>query len=146
MVTKDQIRALERYRLNAHLVRLSFHQHWQANPDPSRAGRGDPSEPVFFGWMSLWYSTVCVVAEGCLELKIDLNLKAELLDDWKVPLKRFRNKTFHRQDEFPPPAMIEYIEREDSVGWVYRSSGSHQTRSCCARDATERGRLLSVTG
>ena len=121
-VTEDEIRALERYRLNAHLVRLAFHRHWEENPNPSRAGRGDPADPAFFGWMSLWYSTVCVVAEGCMELNIELNLKEDLVDEWKVPLKRFRNKTFHRQNEFPPRAMIDYIEREDSVAWVYALS------------------------
>lgn len=59
------------------------------------------------------------MAEGCSELGLAINLRPELVEDWKVPLKRFRNKTFHRQDVFPAPAMLEYIEREDSVAWVY---------------------------
>ncbi|MDT0179188.1 hypothetical protein Q9S36_03065 [Microbacterium sp. ARD31] len=120
--TAGQIRSLERYRLNAHLVRKAFHHHWDTHVDPERQGRGDPEDPEFFAWMSLWYSTVQVVLEGCRDLDIEINLRPELLDEWRRPLELFRNKTFHPQTEFPHPFLTDYIAREDSVAWVYALS------------------------
>lgn len=118
-VTEEQIRALERYRLNVTLVRQTFHAYWNAHPHPEREGRGDPAEPEFFAWMSMWYSTVWVVWEGCISLGLELNLRPELQEQYRRLLFDFRNKTFHAQRAFPPPAMMRYIEQEHSVSWVY---------------------------
>ncbi|WP_460802249.1 hypothetical protein, partial [Microbacterium sp. GXF6406] len=121
MLTKNQIQALERYRMNADLIRQAFHDHWNANPDPlsNGRGRGNPDDPEFFAWMSLWYSSLFALWEGCIDADLATDQMPNHDNDFFESLKRFRNKTFHVQNRFPHDMLLEHVKRDDSVSRAY---------------------------
>lgn len=116
----SKLEALDGYVLLSDVARRDFHAYWSANLGVDRE-RGLAAEPEFFARMSLWYSTLWVLAEGWQQLKIaDSEVDAVLTKSYAAALRKFRNKTFHRQDRYPHPDLIAYVESENSVARIYR--------------------------
>lgn len=147
--TVQSIRALERYRLNAMLVRQAFHAHWNDHPDPERADRGDPGDPEFFAWLSMWYSTEWVGWEGCQALGLELNLKVDLIRKYSKPALQIQKY------DLPPatgvsPARDDALYRGRRLGCLdvraeVRDGESDSSKGRRPGDGTERERLLPLT-
>lgn len=70
--------------------------------------------------MSVWYSLLYVVIESCVELgyhdtEVDAFLSNE---DYVSRLRRFRNATFHYQEDPFSSKLLEFLEAENSSGWI----------------------------
>ena len=73
-----------------------------------------PSHPDWtqqWVYLSLWYATLYVVAEGWCESKfVDEDLERLLTDSAKVEaLRRFRNGAFHFQKQYFDSRLVEFV-------------------------------------
>jgi hypothetical protein len=74
-----------------------------------------------FAALSVWYSLLYVVIEGYLEIgyhdaEVDALLSNE---DYVSLLRRFRNATFHYQEDPLSPKLLEFLEAENSSEWIH---------------------------
>jgi len=73
-----------------------------------------------FSVLSVWYSLLYVVVEGYMELEChDLTLDQLLAQKIYVDaLRRFRNATFHFQEEPVPQKVMEFLDAVKSENWI----------------------------
>ncbi len=73
-----------------------------------------------FAALSVWYSLLYVVIEGySLSGYHDAEVDALLSNsDYVSRLRRFRNATFHYQDDPLSPKLLEFLQAEDSSEWI----------------------------
>jgi len=73
-----------------------------------------------FSVLSVWYSLLYVVVEGYMELEChDLTLDQLLAEKIYVDaLRRFRNATFHFQEERVPQKVMEFLDAVKSENWI----------------------------
>jgi hypothetical protein len=71
--------------------------------------------------MSVWYSLLFVVVEGYLELGChDAQVDALLTNEENVnSLRRFRNATFHYQEDPLSPKLDDFLATKDSSQWIH---------------------------
>lgn len=144
----DPIFSLHRYYLTADTMRRDMRSYLREHPGSSDVNSIEFTQ--FFAYMSMWYSTLWVVLEGWAELKIeDPDMDQILADDNAALLRRFRNATFHYQRDYFDQRVIDYVQSEDSVGWVYmahkrvgdallRELGHSSNANMAGSDAPER--------
>ena len=74
-----------------------------------------------FAALSVWYSLLYVVVEGYSEIgyhdaEVDALLSNE---DYVSRLRRFRNATFHYQEDPLSPKLMEFLQAKDSSEWIH---------------------------
>lgn len=120
--SEAEIFTLHRYFIWENEMRVHFEDLLKTNP----------SKDVINGqgrmYMSLWYGTLCVLAEGWRDLdlhdpRIDhlINLPAPpgaAKGTYYELLYRFRNATFHYQKDYDSQKFAEFIEQPTTVAWV----------------------------
>lgn len=89
--------------------------------------QGPAQSPAHDDWteqwiyLSLWYATLFVTAEGWLEQKLkDSEIQRLLADEakWKA-LRRFRNGVFHFQADYFDKRIVDFVALGgDSAAWV----------------------------
>ncbi len=73
-----------------------------------------------FAALGVWYGLLQVVVEGYQELGCKDEAVAELLaqEEFARSFRRFRNATFHYQEDSLGPKLMEFLTAKDSEVWV----------------------------
>ena len=76
--------------------------------------------------LSVWYSLLYVVVEGFQSLRLHDQSVDELLAEEKYidALRRFRNGTFHYQEEIIPKKLLDFVAVPESGRWIERLNGA----------------------
>ena len=116
---------------------LALHKHWCA-ADAVKLSVAAPVHDGLPNWpedlialskihtqflrVSVWYALLYVVIEGYRELKAaDAAIDALLADQvMEQALRRFRNATFHFQEDPVGPKLMEFLQAPDSEKWVHQ--------------------------
>lgn len=75
-----------------------------------------------FNRIMVWYALLYVVIEGYRELKTPYALLDEILaeGEYESLLRRFRNATFHYQENPFSAKLFEFLEKPESEDWIQR--------------------------
>ena len=120
-VTAKDIRALRRYFVTAETMRVRA-QKMMDKYGPDELMFDKPQFAKFFGYTSLWFSTLWVALDGWRELGLSDDHIQEVLDDDRMDLLRqFRNVTFHFKREYVAPRHLAFLTAEDSMAWVFNA-------------------------
>ena len=115
---QEQLYALHRYFIWANKMRDHFDNILKITPKTAKYKHKLKIES--FLYMSYWYGGLYVVIEGwkCLKLK-DFEIDKLLLSLNVGLLRRYRNATFHYQNEYWSKKFTDFMEKgEKCVYWV----------------------------
>jgi hypothetical protein len=123
MATDIQIATLHRHWCVADAVRYHLRQSDKARM-PSADKTGLPADLGLhistFYVLSVWYSLLYVVVEGFQSLQLHDESVDQLLsqEPYISALRRFRNGTFHCQEETIPKKLLEFVAAPESERWI----------------------------
>lgn len=129
MATNIQIATLHRHWCVADAVRYHLSQSDKARmPSADKTGvAADVGLHIStFYVLSVWYSLLYVVVEGFQSLRLHDQSVDELLAEEKYidALRRFRNGTFHYQEEIIPKKLLDFVAVPESGRWIERLNGA----------------------
>lgn len=115
----EELAALHKYFLNASAMK----RHYEDRVHQQGLARS-PEHPDWaeqWIYLSLWYATLFVVAEGWVSGNFNDSEIASLLEDaekWRA-LRRFRNGTLHFQTDYFDRRLVDFVVLgADSAEWV----------------------------
>lgn len=79
--------------------------------------------------LSIWYALLYVVIEGYRDLgQKDVSIEELLVQgDFVGTLRRFRNATFHYQEDPVTEKLLGFLEAEESETWIRQLNSAFQT-------------------
>ncbi|MDJ0357676.1 hypothetical protein [Paenarthrobacter sp. PH39-S1] len=130
---RERVASLHKYFLNS--SRMKTHYDARAVEHGVAAYPGDSDWSDQWIYLSLWYSTLFVVAEGWQELGLVDDEIGQFLDHEEnlSSLRKFRNGVFHFQPKYHDDRLVDFISLgAQSAVWV-RGLHSALGRSLLAR-------------
>ena len=115
---QEQLYALHRYFIWGNKMREHFDEKLRQHPRNKKEKNGLEIETILY--MSYWYGGLYVVIEGWKELSLKDELIDELLRSKNVELlKRYRNATFHYQEEYWSKKFTDFMDSgRNCVKWI----------------------------
>lgn len=125
----ERIAALYNHWCIADSVRIAVEARIEERPAEAKFLRG--MSPAFaeialkaskFNRIMVWYALLYVVVEGYRELKISYGPLDEVLaeGEYESLMRRFRNATFHYQENPFSAKLIDFLEKSESEAWIQR--------------------------
>jgi hypothetical protein len=123
----EKLAALYNHWCIADSVRIAVEAHVEEKPAEARFLKG--MSPAFaelalkaskFNRIMVWYALLYVVVEGYRELNISYPPLNEVLAEGEYDslLRRFRNATFHYQENPFSAKLVDFLEKPESESWI----------------------------